>query len=111
MACPISDLAGTVIFCDFPNSMFQIGRPDLEWLSVAPDAANDNVDVRVSRVVMGDGDPFDAGSKVPSHAIYHVAREPMQIEPVTEFGGQDYLPESRITGGLPAYEFARDIDL
>jgi hypothetical protein len=68
----------------------------LKGLSVAPDATDDHMHVRVLGIVMGDCDPFEICPEVPCHAIDKLAREAFQIYPVAEFGRQDYFPQPRI---------------
>jgi hypothetical protein len=82
----------------------------MKGLSVAPDAPDDHMHVRVLRVVMGDCDPFQICPEIHSHSINKLAREAFQIYPVAEFGRQDYFPHARIARRLPAAQFGGDID-
>lgn len=48
--------------------------------------------------------------EVGFHATHHVARQPLQVETLTELGGDDQLPQPWIGARLPFKKFRRDLD-
>jgi hypothetical protein len=110
ISCPISNLARTKVLGGVANSILQIFPPYLEGLSVAPNATDDHVHVRVFCIVVGDCDPFEISPEIHCQAIDKLARETFQIYSVAEFGRQDHFPQARIARRLPSAQFAGDID-
>jgi hypothetical protein len=76
MECPISNLPSTEVFRNLANSVLQIVPPELERLPVASDSAYGQMNVRVLRIMMSNGEPFEVGTEINCQASDQVARQP-----------------------------------
>jgi hypothetical protein len=74
-------------------------------------SADGDVDVRVRRVPVVDGHPFEPRPEVAFDRVQYAPRVLHQVERVAALGREDHLPEPRILGSLPAVEPPVDLDL
>jgi hypothetical protein len=78
----------------------------MERLSIASDAPQSNMDMRVFGIVMGHGNPLQWTVQVPLHLAHEFAGELEQIDAVAEFRRDDQLPEALVSCGLPPGELS-----
>jgi hypothetical protein len=85
----VPKLSSTEFFGDAAQATLDVVTVELERLAISFYAAHSDVDVRVLRVVMRNGDPFDIGIEILRNAQHQLAREPWQVGAVPKLGGDD----------------------
>ena len=86
----------------------RIERQRTALIVAAPD---EDVKVRVIRVVVIDGHPLEAGPEVLLHPRQERSRVRAEVEPGGLLGRHDQLEEPRVTGGLPALQGLGEIEV
>ena len=89
---PMAKLPRTEILRDFADALLDVVAADPKRPSFRADSSERHMHVRVLRVEVGHGHPFERRSKVALHTRDHLARQPFQVDPVAELGRHDHLP-------------------
>ena len=79
-------------------------------MTVTPDAADHDVNMRVLRVVVLHGNPCQFGSKVLLHPFDQTARQARQVYPITELRRDNEFKHSLVSCALPALELPGNVD-
>jgi hypothetical protein len=102
----MAELARAMVLRDRSNAFLHVLPTQMERLSIASDAPQRNMDMRVFGIVMGHGNPLQRTVQVPLHSAHKVAGESGQIDAVAEFRRDDQLPEALVSCGLPPGELS-----
>src|SRR5438552_2444723 len=93
-----------------PDPLLQIVRMDLEGLAACVSTAHQKMHMRVVRVVVVDGYPFEARSQISLHVRHEGPRVRLEIKAIGMLGRNDELPEACVAGPLPASQGGGEID-
>jgi|GEM_PF-4120187 hypothetical protein len=83
-------------FAQFAYAAFEVLAVDFQRATVFPDAADQEVDVRVVGVVMVNGDPLKARVKIAFHLRNQVTDVSVKIDAVGVFGRHDERPHQLV---------------
>ena len=108
---PVAEGARGELLASLPDALAHVLGGDREGPSVVVSAPDDDVDVRVGRVVVVDRDPLEPGPEVGLHGGEEPARVLAKVQPVTFLGREDELPEPPVARLLPASEAVLDHDV
>src|SRR5207244_12976772 len=72
--------------------------------------ADQKVHMRVVRVVVVDGYPFEARSQISLHVRHAGPRVRLEIKAIGMLGRNDELPEACVAGPLPASQGGGEVD-
>ena len=81
-----------------------------EFLAPFIQPSKSDVDVRMLRVEMRRGRPFERCMEIGCHPIHYVSREPLQVEPLAEFRRDYQFPDPWIARLLPFVKPQGNID-
>ena len=76
-------------------------------LTVVSDAPDNDVNMRVLRVVVLNRHPFEVRSQILLHLLDQIARQAGQIDPITKFRRDDQFPEPFIARAPASFRAAR----
>ncbi len=96
-------------FAQLAYAAFEVLAVDFQRAAVFPDAADQQVDVRVVGVVMIDGDPLKARVEIAFHLCHQVTDVCLKIDAVGIFGRQDERPH-QLVALLPIADRSNRID-
>jgi hypothetical protein len=81
-----------------------------ELRSLCIEPSQSHVNMRMLRIEMFYGHPVDRCAEIGLDSAHYVPREALEIETLTEFRGDDQLPQPWVTALLPCEELRRYID-
>jgi hypothetical protein len=86
------------------KSVFDVLSIKLELHSLYIDASQSDVNMRMRRIEMCYSHPFDRRAEIGLDTGHYVSRQARQIETLTEFRGDDQLPQPWVAALLPCEE-------
>src|SRR5579871_2472683 len=107
---PRPELPRRELLTSRPDAFTQIVAVDLKRTPVLPDAANQQMDVRVVGVVMVDRDPFELRSEVLFHSAHQLAHVIAKIQPIRVLGRDDDAPHQLVAAALPRSHRRHQVD-
>jgi hypothetical protein len=106
----ISELDGSKMLGNGSKTVLDVLSIQFELRSLYIEASQSYVNMRMLRIEMSHGHPLDRPAEIGLDTAHYVPREALQIETLTEFRGDDQLPQSWVAALLPCEELRGDID-
>ncbi len=75
---PIPELACAVVLRNGSDSLLNVVAAELERLAIPGPASQGDMDMRMLRVVVNYGDPFQLGTSVLLNSLQHIAGQPLE---------------------------------
>ncbi len=107
----VAEPSGGVLLAPRADSVADVVAVQHERSAGLVDAPDGHVDVRMGRVVMVDGDPFEARPEVGFHGREERPGVLPEVEPIALLGRHDHLPQAPIARPLPGVEAPLDRDV
>jgi hypothetical protein len=85
----VSELSGDAVLRQMSKPTLDVVSRELEFEAAFVNSTQRDMHVRMVRIEVGYGDPFNRSAKVRLHPTHYIPREAFQVHPLTEFGRQN----------------------